>query len=98
MLARGGFHHSAPNNRQEDYHLLQNNFENLDRSLGDVIAAVEEKSTRVGNSGGEDDLLLKFRGWRRELDAIRAEAPMRGSHGMHTGDGVSAERGGIFVE
>jgi hypothetical protein len=68
----------------------------LDNALNDVIAMIEQEATNLGRAGNEDDLLIKFKGWRRELDTVRVGPGDGREHRM--GDGVSAELGGIFTD
>lgn len=69
----------------------------MGNALDDVITTIEQEATNPG-TGNENDLLLKFKGWRRELSSVRSGVGDRPGHGMDMGDGVSAELGGIFVD
>ncbi|KAF9649562.1 hypothetical protein BDM02DRAFT_3113594 [Thelephora ganbajun] len=70
----------------------------LDNALNDVIALIEQEATNLGRTGNEDGLLIKFKGWRRELSAVRTGVGDRIGHRLGMGEGVPAELGGIFVD
>ena len=70
----------------------------LDDALNDVITTIEQEATNLGRTGKEDDILMKFKGWRRELDTVRTGTGDRMGHRLDTSDGVPAELGGIFAD
>jgi hypothetical protein len=70
----------------------------LDNALNDVIAVIEQEATNLGHTGHENDLLLKFKEWRRELSAVRTGAGGRLGHRLDMSEGVPAELGGIFTD
>lgn len=78
--------------------MFKGQLQKLDQSLGDVIATIEEESSSMGSSSGEDELLSKLKGWRRELDVVKRG----GAYGRHVGVdhsvGVPAEKGGLFTD
>ena len=59
---------------------------------------VEQEATNLGRTGNEDELLIKFKGWRRELSVIRTGAGDRIGHKLDVDEGVPAELGGIFTD
>jgi len=70
----------------------------LDDALNDVIAMIEQEATNLCRTGNEDDLLMKFKGWRRELNSVRTGAGDRIGPRLDVSDGVPAELGGIFAD
>lgn len=79
-------------------HLFQGQLQKLDRALGDVITTIEGESTSMGSSGGEEDLLAKLKGWRRELDGVRRGGANGRRVGIDHSAGVPAEKGGLFTD
>ena len=79
-------------------HHFQAGLKRLDSALDDVITMVEQEATNLGRTGNEDDLLIKFKGWRRELNTVRTGTGDRVGHRLDTSEGVSAELGGIFAD
>ena len=79
-------------------HHFQSGLQKLDDALNDVITVIEQEATNLGRTGNEDDLLIKFKEWRRELDVVRASAGDRMGRRLDTSDGVPAELGGIFTD
>lgn len=79
-------------------HHFQSGLKKLDSALGDVIAMIEQEATNLGRTGNEDELLIKFRGWRRELSAVRTGSGERIGHRLDMNEGVPAELGGIFED
>lgn len=69
----------------------------MSNALDDVIATIEQE-TIFGPTGNENDLLLKFKGWRQELSFVQTGAGERTAHRLDTNDGVPAELGGIFTD
>lgn len=67
----------------------------MNNALDDVIGMIEQEATPNGN---ENELLLKFKGWRQELSAVRTGAGDRIGHRLDMSDGVPAEMGGIFTD
>ena len=72
--------------------------EKLDNALNDVIATIEQEATNLGRTGNEDELLIKFKGWRRELSVVRTGTGNRIGHKLDMDEGVPAELGGIFTD
>jgi len=56
------------------------------------------EEANLGRTEHEDDLLMKFKGWRRELSAVRTGAGDRMEHRLDMSGGVPAELGGIFAD
>lgn len=79
----------------ENQRVFQSNLDRLDDSLSGVIATIEDEATSMGNHQREYELLLKFKGWRRELDGIRTS---HSNVGIDHSRGVPAEKGGLFVD
>lgn len=101
---RGGSAGSPGENRRspDDYHgnphHFQSGLKKLDDALNDVIAMIEQEATNLGRTGNEDELLIKFKGWRRELGTVRTGTASRIGHRLDMGEGVPAESGGIFTD
>jgi hypothetical protein len=70
----------------------------LDDALNDVITVIEQEATNLGRTGNEDELLMKLKGWRRELSTVRTGTGDRIAHGLDMSEGVPAEMGGIFAD
>ena len=79
-------------------HHFQSELKRLEGALDDVITVIEQEATNLGRTGNEDDLLIKFKGWRRELNGVRTSAGGRLGHRFDMGGGVPAELGGIFAD
>ena len=88
---------SSPSYHGNPHH-FQSGLKRLDNALNDVIATIEQEATNLGQTGNEDELLIKFKGWRRELSAVRTGAGERIGHRLDMSDGVPAELGGIFED
>lgn len=88
----------SPRRYHGDPHHFQSGLKRLDDALNDVITTIEQEATNLGRTGNEDDILMKFKGWRRELDAVRTGTGDRMGHRLDTSDGVPAELGGIFAD
>jgi len=95
---RGREKEVSPNRYHGNPHHFQSGLKRLDDALNDVITTIEQEATNLGRTGDEDELLIKFKGWRRELSAVQTGAGDRIGHGFDMGDGVSAELGGIFTD
>jgi len=87
-----------PNSNYGNPHHFQSELKRLGNALNDVIAMIEQEATNPGRTGDEDKLLMKFKGWRRELSAVRTGTGDRIGHRLDMGDGVPAELGGIFAD
>ena len=87
----------SPGRYHSDPHHFQSGLKRLNNALDDVITLIEQEASN-GRTGLENELLLKFKGWRRELDSVRTGVGNRMGHGMDMGDGVSAESGGMFTD
>lgn len=59
---------------------------------------IEQEATNLGRTGNEDELLIKFKGWRRELSVVRTGTGGRAEHRIDMSEGVPAELGGIFTD
>lgn len=79
-------------------HHFQAGLNRLGDALDDVIATIEQETTNPGRTGDQNGLLLKFKGWRHELSAVRTGAGDRLGHRLDMSDGVPAEMGGIFSD
>ena len=79
-------------------HHFQSGLKKLDSALSDVIAMIEQEATNLGRTGNEDELLIKFRGWRQELSVVRTGAGERIGRRLDMNEGVPAELGGIFED
>lgn len=81
-------------------HHFQLGLKRLDKALDDVITLIEQEVTGDPGptAGNENQLLLKFKGWRRELSNVRTGVGERVGRRLDMGDGVSAELGGIFAD
>ena len=88
----------SPRHYYGNPHHFQSGLKKLDDALNDVIALIEQEATNLGRTGNEDDLLMKFKGWRHELNSVRTGAGDRMGHGLDTSEGVPAELGGIFAD
>jgi len=88
----------SPQHYYGNPHHFQSGLKKLDDALNDVITAIEQEATNLGRTGNEDDLLIKFKGWRRELNSVRTGFGDRVGHGLDASDGVPAELGGIFTD
>lgn len=88
----------SPHRSHGNPHHFQSGLEKLDSALNDVIALIEEEAISLDPYMGniESDLLLKFKGWRRELSTVRTGAAERIGHRLDMSGGVPAELGGIF--
>jgi len=78
--------------------VFQSKVAKLDDSLREVIATIEDEAMSIGGSRHEDGLLLKLKGWKRELDGIRTGGLNRPGHGIDYRGGLPAEKGGLFVD
>jgi len=87
----------SPHNHGNPHH-FQAGLKRLEDALNDVITVIEQEATNLGRTGNEDDLLMKFKGWRRELSTVRTGTGDRIGHRLDMGDGVPAELGGIFTD
>ena len=87
----------SPHNHGNPHH-FQSGLKRLDSALNDVIAMIEQEATNLGRTGNEDELLIKFKGWRRELSVVRTGAGDRIGHRLDMDEGVPAELGGIFAD
>jgi len=88
----------SPHRNYGNPHHFQSGLNKLDNALNDVITMIEQEATNPGPIGNEDDLLIKFKGWRQELNTVRSGVGDRIGHSLDTNDGVPAERGGIFAD
>lgn len=91
----------SPSRYHSNPHHYQASLKRLDDALDDVITAIEQEATNLnpgGQTGDESRLLLKFKGWRRELSTVRSGVGDRIGHRLDMGDGIPAERGGIFAD
>ena len=88
----------SPRNYYGNPHNFQSGLKKLDDALNDVIATIEQEATNLGRTGNEDDLLMKLKGWRHELDTVRTGSGNRMGRTVDTSDGVPAELGGIFTD
>lgn len=88
----------SPHRNYGNPHHFQSGLQKLDNALNDVITMIEEEATNLGRTGNEDDLLIKFKGWRQELDVVRTGPGDRAGRRLDTSDGVPAELGGVFAD
>jgi hypothetical protein len=88
----------SPHRYHSDPHHFQAKLKRLDNALDDVINMIELEASNLGRTGDENGLLLKFKGWRRELGTVRTGFGDRIAHRVDTSDGVPAEMGGIFTD
>ena len=88
----------SPQHYYGNPHHFQSGLKKLDDALNDVIAAIEQEATNLGRTGNEDDLLMKFKGWKQELNSVRTGSGDRLEHRLDASDGVPAELGGIFAD
>lgn len=79
-------------------HHFQSGLKRLDDALSDVITVIEQEAVNLGRTGNEDDLLIKFKGWKQELNLVRTGTGDRPGHRLDASDGVPAELGGIFAD
>ena len=104
LAARNGSNEShrerelSPQHYYGNPHHFQSGLKKLDDALNDVITTIEQEATNLGRTGNEDDLLMKFKGWRRELDSVRTGSRDRMGHRVDASGGVPAELGGIFAD
>lgn len=79
----------SPRHYHSNPHHLQAKLKKLDSALDDVITTIEQQATlNPGHTGDENDLLLRFKMWRRELGTVRTGAGDRIGYRLDMTDGV----------
>ncbi|KAF5385726.1 hypothetical protein D9757_005515 [Collybiopsis confluens] len=71
----------------------------IDHALGNAIDILEREETSVGEPEDENELLKKFRQWRKELDEIHAGHRSLDPSASRSRSRVSLGReGGLFID
>lgn len=79
--------------------LIRDALRQLDHTLGEVIAILEDEEVPHGEGfEPENPLLRKFRQWRDDLDTVRGTTSRTPSSGPRTSQASPEREGGMFVD
>jgi hypothetical protein len=68
----------------------------VDHALSEAISSIEAEGHNMSSAGEGDPVVAKLKGWRSELDALRAGATGPRKTAGSTAD--SAQEGGLYTD